>query len=352
MYIKGFKEKYWPYVKPLLLLLVGLLAARIIIGLIGSIDWAAVWNSITLLPIASIALLLGLLALRQSFNAIPLTRFVAGLTLGRSVQNDLSAFVIGTVAPPPSDVVLRVSMFRSWRIDPIEGMAGVTLNVLTFYVVRFAAPLIGVVLLIFGEISRGQVWLALGSGLVALVILVGLISISRGDRLAHLIGYTSGKIARRFKSTVQPQKWADAVVDFRGLVGDRVKSGIAPSLGALIAMVLTDSLMVLVALRAVGVSNADLPVIEVIGAFMLLYPLTLFPLAGFGLLDASLIAVWVGITGTDFEPQLVAALIIWRVFSLLVPLAAGGGTLLLWRRSVRKSGQDQDQDQGSGTSAE
>jgi uncharacterized membrane protein YbhN (UPF0104 family) len=322
----------WRVARPLLLLAVAFLAARIIIGIVGKIDWSAVRASVGLLTLPAVILLLLVLGCRQAFNAVPLTRFVPGLSLPRSVQNDVTAFLIGTVAPPPSDVVLRVSMFRSWGIDPVEGMAGVTLNMMVFYVVRFAAPAVGLLFLVFEEIEAGQVWLAIASGVVAVAILVALISISRGDRLATLIGYSAGRVAARFRSDVEPELWAAAVVDFRARVGDRVKTGVAPSLLALLAMVLSDSVILLLALRTVGVQAQALPVTLVIGAFLLAYPLTLFPLAGLGILDAVLVAAWTQAAGIEFEAQIVAALIIWRVVSLLVPIAMGAVALLAWRR--------------------
>jgi hypothetical protein len=61
-----------------------------------------------------------------------LSQFVEGLGLRRSVQNDLAANLLGTVSPPPGDVVIRVAMFGSWGVSALEGMAGVTLNMLTF----------------------------------------------------------------------------------------------------------------------------------------------------------------------------------------------------------------------------
>jgi len=328
------RARIWRILRPIVLLVVAFLVARIIIGIVGAIDWPAVWAAMGLLTVPAVVLLLLALACRQMFNAVPLTRFVPGLSLARSVKNDLTAFLIGTVAPPPSDVVLRVSMFRSWGIDPVEGMAGVTLNMLVFYVVRFAAPALGLLLLAFEEVEAGRVWLAVASVIIAIAILVALVSISRGDRLATVIGYSAGRVAARFRSDVDPGAWAEAVVDFRGRVGDRVKTGVAPSLLSLFAMVLSDSVILLITLRTVGVDSQGLPANVIIGAFLLAYPLTLFPMAGLGILDAVLVAAWTATAGIEFEAQIVAALIIWRVVSLLVPIALGAVALLAWRRSA------------------
>ena len=58
-------------------------------------------------------------------------------------------------------------------------------------------------------------------------------------------------------------------------------------------MVLADALVLLVALRASGVPASALSLVDVLGAFLLAYPLTLLPLFGLGVLDAVLLGAWV-----------------------------------------------------------
>jgi hypothetical protein len=226
-------------------------------------------------------------------------------------------------------------MFRSWGIDPLEGMAGVTLNTLTFYVVRFSAPALGLVLFAFIEAEAGHTWAAVGSAAIAVVILVALVSLSRGDRLASIIGLTAGRVASRFRHEVEPEAWSSAVVEFRGRVGDRVRTGITPSLMALLCMVLAESLLLITALRLVGVDSAAVPTVFVLSTFLLAYPLTLFPLMGLGILDAVLVAAWTQVAGVDYEARIVAGLIVWRVFSLLVPILLGVIAVAWWRRATQ-----------------
>ena len=63
-------------------------------------------------------LLFAVLMVRQVLNALPLALFIRGLSLYRAVINDLAAHLLAVVAPPPSDLVMRVGMFRSWGIEP------------------------------------------------------------------------------------------------------------------------------------------------------------------------------------------------------------------------------------------
>lgn len=324
--------------KPVLILAVSVLVGIIVVRFVGAVDWADVWDALRQLSIMQVVALLVALLIRQVFNAVPLTQFVPGLSLWRSLQNDLGAVVVGTLAPPPADVVLRVSMFRSWGIDPVDGMAGVTLNMLAFYVVRFIAPALGLIALSVHGFESGQVVAALGSAAIAVAILVGLLLVVRGDGLARLVGRTAALVVRRFKSSVHPDAWSASVVEFRGRMAGNVRAGLTRSLVALVLMVLADAAIVVLSLRFVGLGASVLTVDQIVGSFLIAYPLTLLPLSGFGVLDAALIAAYVDLCGLSFEPEVVAALVVWRCVTILGPLLLGGITMLIWRRSAAHAG--------------
>lgn len=208
--------------KLVLVIVVSLVAGRIIIGFVGAVDWGKVSDSLrSLAPWQVLPLVAALLA-RQVLNAIPLWQFVPEVSLGRSVQNDLGANLAGTIAPPPGDVVIRVAMFTSWGVNPLDGMAGVTLNMITFYSVRLLAPVIGLSLLAVAGAERGDVALAVVLALLAVALL------------------------------------------------------------ALLAMVVADATILTLALRVTGASAATLPVLVVVGTFMTAYPLTVMPPAAAG----------------------------------------------------------------------
>lgn len=327
-------QRWWKkrWVKSVALILISLVVGRIVIGIVGAIDWAAVGSAFTMLQWWQVLPLLGLLVLRQIFNAVPLSRFVDGLSLPKAVQNDLSANLIATVAPPPSDVVLRVGMFRSWGINPVDGMAGVTLNMIVFYAVRFLAPVVGVLLIAIQGVERGQLLVGIGSAIIAAGVIVGLLLLMRSDALASWMGAAAAAVVKRVKSDIDSAQWSRAVVDFRARMAKTLRAGIFPAMAAMLVMVVVDGSLLFCALRFVGVGADQLTFIDVLGAFMMAYPLTILPLFGFGILDASLIATWTAIAGLEYEPAIVAGVIIWRVFTLGGPLLLGAGALSLWRR--------------------
>ena len=331
------RSRWWTFViRPLLLLLVSFLVARALVSLVGSVDWQQVWVALQKLSWAQAPLLIALLVLRQSCNAVPLARFVPGLGLWRGLQNDLTANLLGTVAPPPSDIAVRVSMFRSWGISGVDGMPGVVLNSLVFYVIRFTVPALGVVLLLGEDLTGARLWLAAGSLLVAALMVTGLVVVSRGERAARVLGAKAGRVVSWFRTGVDPQVWGVSVATFRATMSQRLVRGLPGSMAALTAMVLTDGCIVLVALRLVGVPGSQLPPRVVLGTFLLVYPLTALPLAGLGVLDASLVVAYTEVAGVAAEPAIVAGLVLWRVVTILGALALGGLALGWWRWHLRR----------------
>jgi len=335
---RRFRETRWwvLLVRPLLFVAASLLIGRLLVSLVGSVDWHQVVTALGRLEWAQAPLLLALLLARQAFNSVPLAVFIPGLGLWRGFQNDLTANLVGTVAPPPGDVLVRVSMFRSWGISPVDGMPGVTLNSLAFYVIRFGIPIVGVLLLIGEDLSATQIWLSVLSLAFAAVIVVTLILVARGERVARLVGRRAALVAVRFREGVDADTWAEAVTDFRERMSTRLVRGLPPSLVALAAMVVTDGVIVLVSLRLVGVGSSALPLALVLGSFFVAYPLTSLPLAGLGVLDAALVVAFTESAGVAAEPEIVAALVVWRVVTLIGTLVLGALMFGWWHWRTRR----------------
>ena len=321
-------------------IVVGVFAWFAVQRLIGRIDWPAVGAAFGDMPGWAFAPLLAFLLLRQLLNSVPLTYYVPGLGLRRSFLNDTTANLAATIAPSPSDIALRVAMFRSWGLDPVAGMTGATLNTAKFYAIRFVAPLIGLALVGAGEAGARRWATALACGAVAVVLLVGLVLLLRSDATAARIGRLAARLVRRVRRDVDEQVWADYLVGLRETTADSLRRGLLPSMVALVGMVLADATILLVAVRALGVPAADLPLLEVWGALLLLYPLTVLPLVGLGVLDALLVGALVGVGGELYEADLVAAVIVGRATTILGTLLLGLVSLGWWRLTTRPRAVD------------
>ncbi|MCL2542572.1 MAG: flippase-like domain-containing protein [Nocardioidaceae bacterium] len=315
------------------LLVVAVVATVAIVRMIGAVDWTTVGHALRHLDWWQFPLLALLLVVRQSFNSMPLAFYVAGVTPYRAVINDQVAFLIGTAVPPPADVAMRVAMFSSWGVPVAAGLAGAMLHKLTFWIVRFGAPVVGIAILVARGDHLGLSLFDLASIGVALAILVGLLLIMRSDGLASGIGRSGGRVVRRFRS-VDPEGWAVACVRFRADVSARFRSGFPRSIVMLLCMLVIDSTMVTLCMRFVGVPSSAVATASIVAGFAIAYPLSVFPFNGIGLIDAAVIGAVTLAGGHAVEAPAVAAMLVWRVFDLGGPMAFGAVSVLLWRRTT------------------
>jgi hypothetical protein len=309
------------------------LAAR---GLLGSVDWSGVADALGRLDPGTLGLLVAGLLVRQAFSAMPLTFFVPGLSLPRAVANDQAAYLVATAAPPPADLAMRLALFRSWGVAPAAGAAGTVMNTLAFYVMRFAVPLLGLLLLAVAGAHEPEAVVpallcaALSVALVALAVVV-----AHGSDVLVRLAARAGRLAHRVRPSLDPDAWVAGAATFAELLRAHVRRSFVLAVGCQLLMALVDGALVTLALRAVGVAGADVPTALVLGAFLVAYPLTLLPLTGLGALDAVVATTLVAASAPALEAPVLAGLAAWRGVTLLVPLLLGVGAVVAWRRRSR-----------------
>ena len=329
------------------IVVVALLAA-IAYWVITSVDWNQVGSALSSITVGQMIVLAVLVGARQVFNAAPTAFFVPGLGFGRATVSDLAAATVATVAPPPGDLVVRGAMFRAWGLDLGRAFAGLTLNTVLFYVLRFAAPIFGAIaLLLSNRLEDEFVLLILLSGLAAVLTSLAVILVVRSERGAAWVGRTSARLVARFKpEKADEATWAERMRQFRADVAQDLRSRWWAAALALILMLATEAVMFLLAVRFAGVPAEAAATLAIIGAFCLTFPLTALPIGGLGVLDAALYALLMRETGGQYQAEVFAALVIWRVATMLVPLVLGGLTLLLFRRGNAEAMQDAEQQVG------
>ena len=331
-------------------LAVGGLVAVLLVRLVGVVDWSAVGDSLGELAWWQPLVLVVVLLVRQFFNALPLAFYIPGVGPLRALVNDQIGTMMATVAPPPGDVAVRVALFRSWGVPVPAALAGTTLNTLTFYVVRFGAPVIGFALLVVSGQDAGVRWLDLLSVAIAAAILAGLLLVVRAERTARAVGEGLGRLVRRVRRHVDPSAWGEACARFRTDASTRFRWGFPRSLVATVAMLVADLTLLLLCLRFVGLDPREISVLEVAIAYFFAYPFTVFFFSGLGLVDALIIAALVKQGGAEVEAAAVAGLIVWRVFFIGGPIVLGLLCAAFLRPTLRRAGQERTEPPAEGDS--
>jgi uncharacterized protein (TIRG00374 family) len=230
-----------------------------------------------------------------------------------------------------------VGMLRGWGYSRgviAAGLAVLTsLNLLTKVV--FAVAAIVALLLTGGDAGPLGLLTAIGVALAAAAVTVGVLFL-RSDAGSRRLGELAGgpfEQGRRLLRGPPGQPLADRLVHFRKetvrLLGRRGLSlGFWMLLGNFTVFV-----VLLVALRAVGISSDEINAVNAFAAWALVRLVTAIPITpgGIGIVELGLTGALVAAGGDQTE--VVTAVLLYRAFTWLPPIVIGLPSLLLWRRA-------------------
>lgn len=234
-------------------------------------------------------------------------------------------------------VGVTVAMLRSWgfRISAITRSAVVTGIWNNF--VKLGMPVIALALLALeGGATVARVFAAL-IGVGALVgSIVGFGLVLRSESAAERVGRFFGRQVDRLRALVRRKplgSWAERAVSFRretiGLLQNRWLSLTVASLVSHLSLFI----VLLLALRNVGVSQSDLTWIEALAAFAFVRLVSALPVTpgGVGVVELGYAAVMtIGMDGAT-SAKVVAAILLFRAITYALPVPLGATSYVVWR---------------------
>jgi uncharacterized protein (TIRG00374 family) len=171
------------------------------------------------------------------------------------------------------------------------------------------------------------------AGLVAAVVVFALML--RSEEQARRFGLLAGRVASRLLGLVRRPPvagWELATVTFRSrTVGLVERRWVAITVTSLVSH-LSLFLVLLVALRDVGVSDAEVSWAQVLAVFAFARLATAIPLTpgGIGFVEGVLVT---GLVGAGGDPdEVAAAVVVYRALTWALPILVGIGCYLWWRR--------------------
>lgn len=279
-----------------------------------------------------------------------LTAALPGLRLREAaVVNQASTAVSNTLpAGGAIGVGVSVAMLTSWgfTIGSI-GRSAVVTGIWNNFV-KLGMPVLALALLALeGDITPARLLAAaIGIGaLIAAVVLFALLL--RSDRLARAIGRGLGRIvdwSRRMLRKDPVGDWDDRASRFRtdtiGLLRHR---WLWLTLATLVSHI-SLYLVLLVALRHVGVSQEELSWIAVLAAFAFVRLISALPLTpgGVGVVELGYAAVMTIGLDDITSAKVVAAILVFRAVTYLLPIPLGLISYVVWR--INKSWKLTEQD--------
>jgi uncharacterized protein (TIRG00374 family) len=301
-------------------------------------DYGEVWEIVSGLSGGEVVALAAAATLNLATFGPPWMAALPGLSfLHALVLSQASTAAAGVL--PGGDAVgiaLSYSMLRRWgfTVEQVTVGSAATTVWNAFANVVFAVAAVG--FLAIGGESHPLLTTAAVVGTATVAVSIALFALAlHDDHNARLVGGLAERIWSRAARLLRRQPvegWDEQLVGFRREAVGLLRRRWLGLTAATLAGHLTVFLVLLVALRAVGVPSADVSLAEAFAAWALIRILTTVPITpgGLGVVELGLTGALVSFGG--HSPAVVAAVLLYRVLTYVPPIAIGGICLLVWRR--------------------
>ncbi len=261
-----------------------------------------------------------------------------GLRVGRAAVATQSSTALANSVPAGAALGIGMvyAIYGSWGFSRSSVTRSLLLSGIWNNFAKIGMPVVALALLALqGDATTALVGASL-AGVAALVVcLLGFGLMLRSDRLARTVGSAAQRIVAPVLTRLgrpPASDWGEGAVGFRTeTIGLLRRRGLALTTTTVVSH-LSLYLVLVVSLRHVGVSEAEVSAAEVLGAFAFVRLVSALPVTpgGLGVVELGLVAALV-VAGGD-EELVVAGVLVYRALTYLVPIPFGGLTYLWWRR--------------------
>lgn len=267
-----------------------------------------------------------------------------GLHLRQAAVVTQSSTALANTVPAGAAVGVGVvyGMYTSWGFS----RSAVTLSLLVSGIwnnlAKVAMPVVALALLALqGDANVALVTASL-AGVGALVVTMAVFALAlRHDRVARRVGALAERAvsrARRLARRGPVSGWAEGAAGFRSETLDLLRRRWLALTATTVVSHLSLYLVLVVALRIVGVPGSEVTAAEVLGAFAFVRLISALPVTpgGLGVVELGLTAALVVAGGN--EELVVAGVLVYRGLTYLLPIPLGALAYLWWRRRRGRRG--------------
>ena len=301
-------------------------------------NYSDVWDVVTGLSNEALVALAVATAINVATYGPPWMAALPGLNYRQSMVLTQTSTAISIAVPGGDAVGLAASyaMLRSWRYRSNAIAVAVVVTGAWNQIVNVTLPMVALALLL---LTGGTSTLLLTAGLIGMGVIVflatALVLAFRGDQQAQLWGDRAQRAvnwALRLARRTPRAGWGAAMVRFRGETVHLLSRRWHVITLAAFAGHLTVFGVLLVCLRATGVPASEVTWVEAMAAWGLVRLLTAVPITpgGVGIVELGLSSALVGFGAGNAEA--VAAVLLYRVLTVVPTLVLGAALGLTWRR--------------------
>jgi uncharacterized membrane protein YbhN (UPF0104 family) len=302
-------------------------------------DFSKVWRHIR----GMTGLEVGTLAVAAAWNLCTYwfvwVACLPGLTLRQAAVASEASTAVANTVPAGSYIAIGVTyaMFHSWGFRRSLITLALLISGIWNNFAKLAIPVVALAALaVQGQVTAGRLVAAVAgvSALAASIVIFALAL--RTEEAAARIGNGAARVASVFLRLVRrprPAGWDIAVTRFREKTIGLLRTRWHFLTLATVVSHLSLYFVLLLTLRHVGVSNAEVNWAEVLAVFAFARLVTAIPLTpgGLGVMELALIGGMVTAGGP--RPEVVAAVLVYRVLTYLLPIPLGVLGYLFWRRN-------------------
>ncbi len=329
-----------PALKPLVLgaVSVAIIVATFVYFLPTIANYGAVWDVVQDISWRWIAALVAATALNLATFAPPWMVALPGLSFVQAMTVTQASTALSIVVPGgiAAGIAGSYGVLRAWGFPLRDVTRAVTLTGLWNQFLNLSFPIVAIFLLaVYGESTAALATVAfVGAGVLG-VLVVGFALVLLSRRLAEDIGDVAARFANWALGTIRrgPVGWSGASFErFRVEAGDFLERRWHLLTAAALAGQLTVFLLLLLSLRALGVSSSEVSAHEAFAAWSLVRIIASIPLTpgGIGIIELGLTGALVGFGGGN--ASVVAAVLVYRFLTTVPTLLLGLAAAFTWRR--------------------
>jgi uncharacterized protein (TIRG00374 family) len=300
------------------------------------IDFGEVWAEIRAMTARELAILGAIAAWNLLTYAFVWMAVTPGLSFGRAMTMTQSTTAVSNTVPGGSAIGIGMtySMLGGWGYSRSRATTAVLVSGVWNSFIKLGLPVLALgAVAVTGSASSGRMAAALAGlgGLVAAIAVFG--AMLHSEETARRVGLRAGAVASRVLALVRRPPvsgWEIATVRFRSRTVDLLRHGWLPITVTSLVSHLSLYLVLLVALRQVGVDEVSWAEVLAVFAFARLATAIPFTPGGVGVVEAVLIGGLVAAGGT--ATQVTAAVLVYRALTWGLPVLVGIATYLWWRR--------------------
>ena len=281
---------------------------------------------------------LGLLTIAAAGWATKLT--LPGLTWRQGTQSTLCANFLTALVPTGVDLAVRFAMYKSWGFGARQSASAVALAGLSRYVTLLSLPLLGTAAILISGRGDEQTPIRLVVGSVVFILLISIPwLLLRHKNLARRIAMRVQRFVHLIARIVHrpaPPRVAEWLLKTHEQIATQARDRWPSVTLSQLVATLMNAVVLLAAIRFVGLGPDLLSWTEVLYAFALGTIAAVIPLTpgNIGITELILLGV-LGLGTANMESQILAAALLYRIFTWMLPIPLGIASYLFWRYTSR-----------------